>query len=240
VRWRPDGQLDFLGRIDDEAKVRGFRITPGEIVAALRDLPAVTDATVMVRGDRAEDKEVVAFVVVLPPAQTTPEQIRAELETTLPRYAIPSEIVLRESLPLTPSGKVDRRALWEAWRRTERNDRGVVPMTDVERTITEVWCEALHRESIGRLANVFEAGAHSLAALQVHAILQKRLAPDLVITDLFRYPTVASLAQRIVTPAITERDTGEPRGATQAAQAAVVTRGRRAAQLRAAASRGAR
>jgi amino acid adenylation domain-containing protein len=194
VRWRPSGELEFLGRIDHQVKVRGFRIELGEIEAALLRHESVAAAAVVVRED-AGDKRLVAYLAgggECPPAA----ELRQYLNRLLPDYMVPSAFVVLDALPLTPSGKVDRKALPapEGTRESAVATAYVDPRSELERTIAAVWRDVLKLERVGADDNFFDLGGHSLLAAQVHARLGEILGRELALVDLFRYPTVASLA----------------------------------------------
>ncbi|WP_393062385.1 amino acid adenylation domain-containing protein [Streptomyces sp. LN549] len=191
VRWLPDGQLEFLGRLDDQVKLRGHRIEPGEIEAVLLAGPDVTAATVVLREDIPAEKRLVAYVVPGGQAPTT-EELRARLHRELPGYMVPSAFVLLDRLPLTPNGKVDRRAL-PAPRPRSPQDR-VAPRTPAERAVAAAWSQVLGTDVAGIDDNFFELGGHSLLATQVTSRLRTALGVDVPVRALFAAPTVAALA----------------------------------------------
>ncbi|MEA2601554.1 MAG: hypothetical protein QOF89_2546 [Acidobacteriota bacterium] len=194
VRWRPSGGLEFLGRIDHQVKVRGFRIELGEVEAALLRHPAVAQAVVTARQEAGEPR-LVAYVV---PAGEAPAagELRGHLRQSLPDYMLPSAFVVLDTLPLNPSGKVDRKALPapEATREAGSAAAWVDPHNDLERTIAALWREVLGLDRVGADDNFFDLGGHSLLAAQVHVRLSEALSREVALLDLFRYPTVASLA----------------------------------------------
>jgi amino acid adenylation domain-containing protein len=201
VRWRPSGELQFLGRIDHQVKVRGFRIELGEIEAALLRHPAVAQAVVAV-GSRQEtvgESRLVAYVVPagkVPAAIPSIDELREHLRRSLPEYMLPSAFVVLEALPLNPSGKVDRKALHapEATREAASAAAWADPRNELERMIAALWREVLGIDRVGAGDNFFDLGGHSLLAAQVHVRLSEKLGRELALLDLFRYPTVASLA----------------------------------------------
>ncbi|NMO19519.1 non-ribosomal peptide synthetase, partial [Pyxidicoccus fallax] len=194
VRWRADGLLDFLGRADSQVKLRGFRIEPGEIEAALTAQPGVRQALVLVREDRPGDKRLVAYVVGAPDMQV--EALRAALKQRLPDYMVPSAFVPLEALPLTPNGKVDRKALPAP---TQGADAGtfVAPRTPTEEKLATLWSEVLGVPRVGAEDNFFELGGHSLLATQVVSRIRASLGVELPLRELFRTPTVSALAARV-------------------------------------------
>jgi len=191
-RWLPDGNLEFLGRIDRQVKIRGFRIELGEIEAVLRERPSVSDAVVVAREDTPGDKRLVAYLVFAggQPAETS--RLREVLKEKLPSYMVPSALVAMDSLPLTPSGKVDQDALPLPERQVE--EAYVAPHNELEKQITAVWQDVLGIDQVGVRDNFFDLGGNSLLLVRVHANLTEQFHDDLTLVDLFRYPTVESLA----------------------------------------------
>jgi amino acid adenylation domain-containing protein len=192
VRYRPDGDMDFLGRIDHQVKIRGYRIELGEIESVLANHPAVAQAVVLARQD-AGDKRLVAYVVA---AGVEDSELREHCRRHLPEPMVPALFVLLESLPLSPTGKVDRRAL--AARPIERAVSAAsykAPADELENLIAEIWQEVLSIERVGVDDNFFDLGGHSLALVQVQRKIKARLTRDVSVVDLFRTPTVAALAK---------------------------------------------
>jgi amino acid adenylation domain-containing protein len=193
ARWREDGTLQFLGRTDHQIKVRGFRLEAGEIEAALRTHPAVTDACVVARA-AGGDQRLVAYLVLTGDAPG-PDPLRQHLSTLLPGYMIPQEYVVMDALPLNPNGKVDRQALPQP--RPPRLTGQHGPADDLERWLVEVWQELLDVPAVGVLDNVFDLGAHSLLLAQVHRRLRTHLDREIAIVALFEYPTIRALSQHL-------------------------------------------
>jgi len=191
VRWRPDGELEFLGRIDHQVKVRGFRIELGEIEAMLSGHPGVREVAVTVRDDTPVGRALVAWI-----AGTAAEgELRTFLRERLPGYMVPSLWRVFESLPVTPSGKIDRGALDRiAW--VEREAERLGARTPVEEMVRGVWAEVLGRGELGMTENFFELGGHSLLATRVMSRLRAQLGIELPLRALFEAPTVAALARR--------------------------------------------
>ncbi|HEX7186034.1 MAG TPA: amino acid adenylation domain-containing protein [Thermoanaerobaculia bacterium] len=201
ARLLPDGNLEFAGRVDEQVKVRGYRVEPGEVEAALARHPGVAAAAVVVWEDAPDRKRLVGYVAPRQPAPTASE-VRAFLAASLPEPLIPSELVFLEALPLTPHGKVDRRALPAPSGRGARAEaEHVPPRTEVERAIAAVWKEVLELERVGVRDSFFDLGGHSMALARVHVLLRERLGREIPIVDLFRYPTVAALAGHLALPA---------------------------------------
>ncbi|AFY74910.1 amino acid adenylation enzyme/thioester reductase family protein [Synechococcus sp. PCC 7502] len=193
ARYMPDGNIEFIGRIDNQVKIRGFRIELGEIEAVLSKHPDIINAVAIAREDIPGDKRIVAYVV----SQVTLSQreLREFLKQKLPEYMIPSTFVILEQLPLTPSGKIDRRALPkpEISRETEFSP----PSNRTEEIITSIWSEVLGIPEVDRRDNFFEIGGHSLLATQVISRLQIALKQEISIRSLFEHPTPVQLAEAI-------------------------------------------
>ena len=199
VRWRLDGALDFVGRVDDQVKVRGFRIEPGEIEAALALHPAVREAAVSVRPDRRGDGILVAWVTAEAASPPSVAELRGFLRGRLPEFMIPSAFVVLDTLPLNPHGKVDRRSLSLPAPDEEARERPAyaAPANEIERQIAAAWQEVLGVERVGLHDNFFDLGGHSLRLVEVHARLLRDLGRDISIVTLFQYPTVAALAAHL-------------------------------------------
>jgi hypothetical protein len=190
--WRPDGMLDFLGRVDRQIKIRGFRIEPGEIEDTLKKHPLIRQSAVIARGDIPGEQRLVAYVVPSQHAAPTAFELREFLRGRLPEHMVPSLIVILESLPMTPSGKLDHKALPAPHR--EAADITSQPATDLESTIAAIWGELLGIQRIGRTENFFDLGGHSLLLAKAHQRLRAALDAQLSLVDLFKYPTVEALA----------------------------------------------
>ncbi|RKH60419.1 non-ribosomal peptide synthetase [Corallococcus aberystwythensis] len=193
VRWRQDGVLDFLGRDDSQVKVRGFRIEPGEVEAALKASPGVEDASVVVREDAPGDKRLVAYVTG---SRVDVGELRAHLSTRLPAHMVPSAFVKLERLPLTPSGKVDRKALPSPDMRAGQ-DSYVAPREGWESLVAELWAPLLGVPRVGAHDHFFELGGHSLLATRVVSRLRDVLQQDVPLRLLLDSPTVSGFAQRL-------------------------------------------
>jgi amino acid adenylation domain-containing protein len=206
VRWLPEGQLEFLGRIDHQVKIRGFRIELGEIEAALAHHASLKEAVVVTREDRPGDKRLVAYIV---PHGAPPEapELRRHLKTTLPDYMVPAAFVTLGALPRTPSGKVDRRALPDPTPGA-RSAAHTSPRSDIERQIADIWQEVLGLEQVGIHENFFDLGGHSLQLVRVHTELAKRASVKVPLVALFEFPTVAALAAHVAGEPVT---TPQPR-----------------------------
>ena len=192
-RYLSDGTIELLGRADAQVKLRGFRIEPGEIEEALKRLPEIQDAAVIVREDQPGDQRLVAYLVANSEIQLT--QIRAQLRERLPVHMIPSTFVMLEKLPLTPNGKIDRKALpMPAPFQQEVRENFVAPKTPTEEALAAIWGELLKLEEVSLNDNFFELGGHSLLATKVVARLQNVLGVKIPLRKIFETPTIESLA----------------------------------------------
>ncbi|MBD2128005.1 non-ribosomal peptide synthetase [Microcoleus sp. ZQ-A2] len=198
VRYRPDGTLEYLGRIDDQVKVRGFRIELGEVEAALSQHPAVRETAIALREHEPGNSSLVAYAVLHPEQTLTITELRQFLEAKLPKYMVPSVLVLLEALPLTPNGKVNRRALPAPdWSQRNSEQAYTAPHTPVEQVIADIWGEVLGVQQVGIDDNFFELGGHSLSATQLISRLRNVFQLELPLRHIFEYPTVASLGKAI-------------------------------------------
>ncbi len=198
VRWLPDGSLEFLGRIDHQVKVRGFRIELGEIETALREHTAVRDALVLAREDAPGDKRLVAYLLSANGSAPSVSTLRSFLQETLPDYMVPNAFVPLDAFPISPNGKVDRRALpAPSQDAASRETVYVAPRSRVEAQLVAIWQKILQVPQIGVHDNFFTLGGHSLLATQVFARIDRQIMKGLPITLLFQYPTVAQLAEVI-------------------------------------------
>jgi amino acid adenylation domain-containing protein len=198
ARWRGDGELEFLGRIDHQVKIRGYRIELGEIEAALRRHAGVQDAVVVAREDDAGDKRLVGYVVGRgDTARPDAGMLRAHVKQSLPDYMVPSAFVVIDALPLTPSGKVDRKALPAPEGATVARTEYVAPRTPSEAVLAGIWAEVLKVDKVGVNDNFFELGGHSLLAMRVTARLREAFDIELPLRAMFEAPTVAELSKSI-------------------------------------------
>ncbi|HEY9856590.1 MAG TPA: amino acid adenylation domain-containing protein [Stenomitos sp.] len=199
ARFTGDGNLEFAGRRDHQVKIRGHRVEPGEIEAALRRHPAVRDAVVVVRGEAHLERQLVAYWTAPSDTAAPPaEAFLAFLRERLPEHMIPAFVVRLPELPFLPNGKVAREALPEP--QGERPLIGssyVAPRNVLERQIADIWKAALRLDQVGMDDNFFDLGGHSLLLAQVHQQLKAQLERDLSLVDLFRFPTVGSLAAHL-------------------------------------------
>ncbi|HEU0299361.1 MAG TPA: alpha/beta fold hydrolase, partial [Longimicrobium sp.] len=187
--------LEFVGRNDAQVKVRGFRVELGEIEARLREHENVRDAVVIAREDVPGDRRLVAYVVGDEGVEV--EALRAHLSTRLPEYMVPAAYVRLDALPLTPSGKLDRRALpapeGDAYARREYE----APAGETETALAAIWSDVLRVERVGRRDSFFELGGHSLTAVQVVSRVRQALGAEVALADVFSHPTLEALAGRV-------------------------------------------
>ncbi len=193
-RWRADGNIEYLGRNDFQVKIRGFRIELGEIEARLGACEGVREATVLAREEAEGDKRLVAYVVPLDGAAPTAESLRAQLSAHLAEFMIPSAFVLLERFPLTPNGKLDRKALPAPDLDAVIRRAYEAPRPGLESALASIWCDLLRLEQVGRNDHFFELGGHSLLAVQLAAHVRAKLGLALALRGVFAHPTLASLA----------------------------------------------
>jgi amino acid adenylation domain-containing protein len=197
VRRLPDGELEFVGRRDDQLKIRGFRVEPSEVEAVLRKYPPIRETVVVGHDDGRGERRLVAYVVA--DSSVTADDLKRHAAQWLPDVMIPSAFVTIESLPLTPSGKVDRLALPAPDQKNGRSeDTFVAPRTPVEETVAAIWINVLGVERVGVNDDFFALGGHSLLATQIIAQIRSDLSVNLPLHSLFTAPTVATLAAQVV------------------------------------------
>lgn len=198
ARYRPDGTLDLLGRIDNQVKLRGFRIELAEVESVLRSNAGVLESAAIVREDDPGDRRLVAYVVLSDPTLSV-SAMRAQLRATLPDYMVPAAIVLLEAMPLTPNGKIDRAALPKPDGLRQVDHTFVSPRTALERQLVAIWCDVLRVDRVGVTDDFFDLGGHSLLAVQVVSRVQQACAMQVSLGDIFEARTIAELADRIKT-----------------------------------------
>jgi amino acid adenylation domain-containing protein/thioester reductase-like protein len=196
-RWRADGMIEYLGRNDDQVKIRGFRIELGEIEAQLSLHDAVKEAAVVAREDVPGQKRLVAYVTQRGPASSSAEELRVHLKALLPEYMVPSAFIALENLPLTPSGKLNRRALPAPDFTDCASQQYVSPQGKVEEVIASIWGELLEVGRVGRGDNFFEIGGHSLLVLKALFKINQAFGSALEVTDVYQNPTIRELAARV-------------------------------------------
>ncbi len=191
VRYRPDGNLEFLGRTDHQVKIRGFRIELGEVEASLRQHNGIADAVVIA----PDEEQIVAYVVTRADAGISMSDLRTWLIEKLPHYMLPQSFVFLDALPRTPSGKINTGALPAPDReRPTLNTGFVAPRTSIEMQIADIWSELLKNDKIGIFDNFFELGGHSLLAIQLQSRLRSAFEVELPLRTLFDGPTIERLA----------------------------------------------
>ena len=196
ARWLPDGKLEFLGRVDEQVKIRGYRVEPAEAESALRAHERVREAVVVARPSAIGDIRLVAYCTL--DGDVGESELKSHLAQWLPEYMIPSAIIALPSLPVTPSGKIDRLALPDPDEIGTPSADYLAPRTPVEQAIADIWSHVLGVETVGVEDDFFALGGHSLLATQVVAQVRSDFAVELPLHSLFTYPTIASLAAEIV------------------------------------------
>jgi amino acid adenylation domain-containing protein len=196
ARWRGDGQIEFMGRADQQVKVRGFRIEPGEIEAALLAHPDIREAVVLARRDGTAEARLMAYAVPHEACAVDAGTLRDWLGSRLPDYLVPSAVVLLDALPLTPNGKVDRGALPEP-AGGDGTAESAAPRTPMEEVAAGIWAEVLGLDHVGRADDFFAIGGHSLVAARVVTRVRERVGVDLPLRALFEAPQLESFAARV-------------------------------------------
>ncbi|WP_411143365.1 amino acid adenylation domain-containing protein [Streptomyces sp. x-80] len=197
VRFRPDGNLEFLGRADDQVKIRGFRVELGEVEAALSALPSVREAAVTVHRDGGRTLLVGHVVPASGTGHVTGAELRAALLADLPDHMVPARFVTRQALPYTPSGKVDRKALPAPDGHADATADQVAPRDATEERIAAIWAETLGLERVGVHDNFFELGGDSILSIQITSRLRAAFGVGLSPRAMFTTPTVAGLAAAV-------------------------------------------
>jgi amino acid adenylation domain-containing protein len=202
ARWLPGGDIEFLGRLDDQVKIRGFRVEPGEVETLLVKHPAIAAAAVVARERAPGDKLLVGYFVRRPGAAVEVASLRAFLGDQLPDYMVPSAFIELPALPLTPSGKVERRALPAPEASLLARDAAFAPPgTEAEKVIAEIWSELLAAPRIGLDDNFFHLGGHSLLAARLVARIRARTTLELPLRALFEQPTLRGCVAGLATVA---------------------------------------
>ncbi|NEN99513.1 MAG: non-ribosomal peptide synthetase, partial [Moorea sp. SIO3I7] len=202
ARYLTDGNIEFIGRIDQQVKIRGFRIEIGEIEALVSQYPDVKENVVIAQSDPAGGQRLVVYIV--PKQESTQDaslipQIRQFLKQKLPEYMIPAAFVLLDAFPLTPNGKIDRRALPVPDTVSSGiSTTYVMPQTETEQLLAKIWQEVLQVEKVGIYDNFFELGGHSLLTIKVHTKLQEIYAQDISIVKLFQHPNISEFSKYLI------------------------------------------
>ena len=198
VRRMPGGELDFLGRLDDQVKIRGFRVELGEMESVLREHSQVLDAVVSVQEDAPGEKCLVAYVLPKDRDALVASNLRHYLQDKLPPYMVPAAFVPVDRIPLTPNGKVDRRALAAAETASRQlSDGHIAPRTPLEQLLAGIWCEVLGLENIDVQENLFELGGDSLRMMRVTSRMRQVLGIEVPVQVLLKAPTILALAEHI-------------------------------------------
>ncbi|MUG97805.1 amino acid adenylation domain-containing protein [Scytonema sp. UIC 10036] len=199
ARFLPDGNIEYLGRIDNQVKIRGFRIELGELEALLSKHLSVHQAVVIVRQDIPGDKRLVAYIVPDQDSVPTVSELRSFLKEQLPEYMVPSAFVVLDTLPLTPSGKVNRRALPAPDITNLESERNyIAPRNEVEQQLAQIWEEILGFQPIGVKDNFFDIGGHSLLAVKLFSKIEKELGKKLPLATLFQSSTIEALGELLL------------------------------------------
>ncbi|MCA9916752.1 MAG: hypothetical protein KC445_02320, partial [Anaerolineales bacterium] len=226
ARYRPDGTVDFLGRADFQVKLRGYRIELGEIEALLNAQDGVREAVVVAREDTPGDKRLVAYVIMQTGQKLNAAALKDALRVDLPEFMVPATYVPMSSFPLTPNKKTDRQALPAPDQvLIEPATAYTAPSNDLEQKIAEIWQQLLNVPQVGRNDNFFDLGGHSLLTVQAHRQLKEVVDKPISITDMFRFPTIRTLAEYLA------EDTGS-NGSQNGLQTAVAQSADRAASRR--------
>ncbi|HEX5853495.1 MAG TPA: amino acid adenylation domain-containing protein, partial [Solirubrobacteraceae bacterium] len=196
ARWLPDGTLEFLGRVDEQLKIRGYRVEPAEVETALRTHPQVREAVTATQTSATGDLRLVAYCTV--DGTVGEDQLRAHLAEWLPEFMLPGAIVSVEDFPRTPSGKIDKLQLPDPDLAGAHSAEYIAPRTPLEEAVAAIWVQVLGVGQIGVEDDFFALGGHSLLATQVVAQVRSDFAVDLPLHSLFTCPTIASLASEIV------------------------------------------
>ena len=200
-RWQAEGNIEFMGRNDFQVKVRGFRIELGEIEARMLEHAGVREVAVIAREDTHGEKRLVAYYAVVESEAGQglgSEQLRAHLAGKLPEYMVPAAYVRMEGLPLTRNGKLDRKALPMPDVDAYGTCAYEAPQGETESRLAEIWAEVLKVERVGHNDSFFDLGGHSLLAVRMVSRLRQAFSVDLTVRDLFNYPLLSSLAQRVI------------------------------------------
>ncbi|HYC27905.1 MAG TPA: amino acid adenylation domain-containing protein, partial [Chitinophagaceae bacterium] len=194
-RWLSDGNIEYISRIDDQVKIRGYRIEPGEIEAVLLQCELVNQAVVLAKASENGEKRLLAYVV--PQGTLDNEAILDFLRARLPDHMIPSALIPMESMPLTSNGKIDKRNLPDPNLQELLKDQYVAPRTEQENRLAAIWMDLLEVKRVGITDDFFELGGHSLLAMRLIAAMRSELKAEVSISDVFEYPTIEGLLQKI-------------------------------------------
>ncbi len=206
-RYLDDGSIEILGRLDDQIKIRGFRVELGEVETAINRLPAIKENTVVVHQQPNTGKQLIAYCELVDPSnEPDVAELKAKLKQTLPYYMVPSALVYLGALPITPNGKVDKRALPEPTDADYVSTEYVSARNPIEATLIEIWQQVLEKERVGIFDDFFDLGGHSLLINRVAMQLKQKLSVDLPLRTLFEVPTIAALSEIISAVSISDSD----------------------------------
>ncbi len=197
ARYLPDGNIEYLGRLDHQVKLQGFRIELGEIESLLTRHPAVRTAVVVVRSDASGNQRLIAYLVSELGSALSDSTLREYLKRRLPDHMVPSAFVWLEALPLTANGKVDRRSLPDPTGERSSQQAYCAPGNEIEKTVADIWRDVLKVDKVGIEDNFFDLGGNSFLSILVVTRMREALGADIPVTRLFQYPTVASLAKSL-------------------------------------------
>jgi hypothetical protein len=198
ARYSADGRIEYLGRLDNQVKLRGFRIELEDIESVLVEEQRVEQAAVVARQAASGDKQLVAYIVPKSGTKVTQADLRSHLRAKLPEFMVPSSFVFLTSLPLTTSGKIDRKSLPAPDSQAPVDGREyAAPRGSLERSIAAIWQQVLKLEKVSVKDNFFDIGGHSLLLAQVHSRLRDTIKGDLPLLTLLEYPTISSLSAHL-------------------------------------------
>ncbi|MES5397628.1 surfactin non-ribosomal peptide synthetase SrfAA [Bacillus amyloliquefaciens] len=194
ARWLPDGTIEYIGREDDQVKVRGYRIELGEIETVLRKAPGAAEAVVLARPDQQGSLDVCAYIVQEKGTEFHPAEYREYVSKHLPDYMVPAYFTKTDQIPLTPSGKADRKKLFALDVQAVSSSEYAAPRNETEETLAVIWQEVLGMDKAGIYDHFFESGGHSLKAMTLLTKIHKQMGVEIPLQYLFEHPTIAALA----------------------------------------------
>ena len=197
ARFKENGEIDLLGRIDKQVKIRGYRIELGEIEAAIEQCPEVGQALIMVREDQPGDRRLVAYIVPTLNARLDTDNLRGFLRANLPSYMIPAAFVELEAIPLTANGKIDKKALPAPGMSKLVNNEYIAPRSQTEQILSKIWMDVLKTPRVSAQDGFFDAGGDSLLAIQVIGRIQDKFEMSMPIQRIFEFPRLSDLAAQI-------------------------------------------
>ncbi|MCP5063073.1 MAG: amino acid adenylation domain-containing protein [Ignavibacteriae bacterium] len=194
AKYLPDGNIEFLGRIDHQVKVRGFRIEPGEIESKLNDHSDISQAVVVSNGENSVDQKLVAYYTLSNGQDLSKLNLRNYLRESLPDYMIPSSLIKLENIPITPNGKINKNQLPDPDNVFSNKNDFIQPDSVIEKQISNIWKEILNSNKVGLNDSFFDLGGHSLNVIQVQTEIKDKFNKEVTVVDLFKYPTVKLFA----------------------------------------------